>query len=62
MKVSLHFSNSIYNCEVIIKDIFGSRNYAVNLEERQSNLLEIDIENSSFEFTVIPKMVDYKSA
>ncbi len=62
MKVSLIISNSLYNCEVIIKDLFGSKNYTVNLQDKQSDLLEIDIESSSFELTLVPKMVDYQFA
>lgn len=62
MKVSLIFSNSLYNCEVIVKDLSEDKNYIVNLEDKQSNLLEIDVESSSFELTLIPKMADYQSA
>ncbi len=62
MRLSLIFSNSLYNCEAIIKDTSGIKNYVVNLEDKQSDLLEIDVEGSSFELTVIPKMPDYKSA
>ena len=62
MKLSLFFSNSLYNCEAIIKDISGIKKYVTNFEEKQSDFLEIDVESSSFELTVIPKMPDYKSA
>jgi hypothetical protein len=62
MKLSLFFSNSLYNCEAIIKDTSGIKKYVTNFEEKQSDFLEIDIESSSFELTVIPKMPDYKSA
>ena len=62
MKLSLFFSNSLYNCEVIVKDTSGIKKYVTNFEEKQSDFLEIDIESSSFELTVIPKMPDYKSA
>jgi len=62
MKLSLFFSNSLYNCEAIIKDTSGIKKYATNFEDKQSDFLEIDVENSSFELTVIPKMPDYKSA
>ena len=62
MKLSLFFSNSLYNCEAIIKDTSGIKKYVTNFEEKQSDFLEIDVESSSFELTVIPKMPDYKSA
>ena len=62
MKLSLFFSNSLYNCEAIIKDISGIKKYVINFEEKQSDFLEIDVESSNFELTVIPKMPDYKSA
>jgi hypothetical protein len=62
MKLSLFFSNSLYNCEAIIKDISGIKKYVTNFEEKQSDFLEIDVESSSFELMVIPKMPDYKSA
>ena len=62
MKLSLFFSNSLYNCEAIIKDISGIKKYVINFEEKQSDFLEIEVESSSFELTVIPKMPDYKSA
>ena len=62
MKLSLFFSNSLYSCEAIIKDTSGIQNYVVNLEDKQSDFLEIDVESSNFELTLIPKMPDYKSA
>jgi hypothetical protein len=62
MKLSLFFSNSLYNCEAIIKDISGIKKYVTNFEDEQSDFMEIDVESSSFELTVIPKMPDYKSA
>ena len=62
MNLSLFFSNSLYNCEAIIKDTSGIKKYVTNFEDKQSNFLEIDVESSSFELTVIPKMPDYKSA
>ena len=62
MKLSLFFSNSLYNCEVIVKDTSGIKKYVTNFEYKQSDFLEIDVESSSFELTVIPKMPDYKSA
>ena len=62
MKLSLFFSNSLYNCEVIVQDTSGIKKYVTNVEDKQSDFLEIDVESSSFELTVIPKMPDYKSA
>ena len=62
MRLSLDFSNSPYDCEVIIKDTSEIHNYVVNLSDKQSDSLEIDIESSGFELTLIPKMPDYKSA
>ena len=62
MRFSLDFSNSPYDCEVIIKDTSEIHNYVVNVSDKQSDLLEIDIESSRFELTLIPKMPDYKSA
>ena len=62
MKLSLFFSNSLYNCEAIIKDTSGIKKYVTNFEDEQSDFMEIDVESSSFELTVIPKMPDYKSA
>ena len=65
MKVSLHFLSGIYNCEVIIKDTVGTRNYDVNLvavAPDSHHVVEIDVENDNFELTVIPKMADYESA
>ena len=62
MRVSLNFLNSLYSCETIIKDTSGIQNYVVNLEDKQSDFLEIDVESSNFELTLIPKMPDYKSA
>ena len=62
MKATLSFSGSIYNCEVIIKDSFGSKNYIIELDGEQPVFLEIDIEGSSFEMTLIPEMADYRSA
>ena len=62
MRLSLVFSNSIYNCEVIIKDTSGIKQYVANLQENNLELLEIDVESSRFELTVIPKMPDYQSA
>ena len=62
MRLSLNFSNSLYSCEAIIKDASGIQNYVVNLEDKQSDFLEIDVESSNFELTLIPKMPDYKSA
>ncbi|MBQ5602581.1 MAG: hypothetical protein IIU77_07165 [Clostridia bacterium] len=62
MKVSLIISGSLYNCEVIVKDLSESKKYVVNLEDKQSSLLEIDVESNSFELTLVPEMPDYKSA
>ena len=62
MRLSLDFSNSPYDCEVIIKDTSEIHNYVVNVSDNQSDLLEIDVESSRFELTLIPKMPDYKSA
>ena len=62
MKVSLIISSSLYNCEVIVKDRLESKNYIVNLEDKQSDLLEIDVESANFELTLIPRMADYQSA
>ena len=62
MRFSLDFSNSPYDCEVIIKDTSEIHNYVVNVSDKQFNLLEIDVESSRFELTLIPKMPDYKSA
>ena len=62
MRLSLDFSNSPYDCEVIIKDTSEIHNYVVNLSDKQSDSLEIDVESSNFELTLIPKMPDYKSA
>ena len=65
MKISLQFSSSIYNCDVIITDAFERQNYFVNLEEVEPDHpyeLEIDIRSHDFELTVIPKMADYKAA
>ena len=65
MKVSLHFLSGIYDCEVIIKDTVGTRNYDVNLvavAPDSHHVVEIDVENDNFELTVIPKMTDYESA
>ena len=62
MRLSLDFSNSPYDCEVIIKDRSEIHNYVVNVSDKQSDLLEIDVESSRFELTLIPKMPDYKSA
>ena len=62
MRLSLDFSNSPYDCEVIIKDTSEIHNYVVNVSDKQSDLLEIDVESSRFELTLIPKMPDYKSA
>ena len=55
MRLSLDFSNSPYDCEVIIKDRSEIHNYVVNVSDKQS-------ESSRFELTLIPKMPDYKSA
>ena len=62
MRFSLDFSNSPYDCEIIIKDRSEIHNYVVNVSDKQSDLLEIDVESSRFELTLIPKMPDYKSA
>ena len=62
MRFSLDFSNSPYDCEIIIKDTSEIHNYVVNVSDKQSDLLEIDVESSRFELTLIPKMHDYKSA
>ena len=65
MKILLRFSSSIYNCDIIITDIFGTQNYFVNLEEVEPDHpyeLEIDIRSCNFELTVIPRMVEYKTA
>ena len=62
MRLSLDFSNSPYDCEVIIKDTSDIHNYVVNVSDKQSDLLEINVESSRFELTLIPKMPDYKSA
>ena len=62
MRISLYFSNSIYNCEAIIKDTYGIEKHFINMEDNQSELLEIDVKSSNFELTLIPKMPDYKSA
>ena len=62
MRFSLDFSNSPYDCEVIIKDTSEIHNYVANVSDKQSDLLEIDVESSRFELTLIPKMPDYKSA
>ena len=62
MRFSLDFSNSPYDCEIIIKDTSEIHNYVVNVSDKQSDLLEIDVESSRFELTLIPKMPDYKSA
>ena len=65
MKILFRFSSSIYNCDIIITDIFGTQNYFVNLEEVEPNHpyeLEIDIRSYNFELTVIPRMVEYKAA
>ena len=62
MKVSLHFSSSLYNCEAIIKDASGVQHYVMHWEDKQSEFLEIDVESSSFALTLIPQMPDYQSA
>ena len=62
MKVSLIISSSLYNCEVIVKDHLESKKHIVNLEDKQSDLLEIDVESGRFELTLIPRMPDYQSA
>ena len=62
MRLSFDFSNSPYDCEVIIKDTSEIHNYVVNVSDKQFDLLEIDVESSRFELTLIPKMPDYKSA
>lgn len=65
MKVLLHFCSSIYDCKVIIKDQSKIQNYTINFEEvNQDNpkVLEIDVDGNDFELTVIPQMIDYKSA
>ena len=62
MRLSLNFSNSLYSCEAIIKDASGIQNYVVNLEDKQSEFLETDVESDSFELTLIPKTPNYKSA
>ena len=62
MRLSFDFSNSPYDCEVIIKDRSEIHNYVVNVSDKQSDLLEIDVKSSIFELTLIPKMPDYKSA
>ena len=61
MKVSLNISNSPYNCRIIVKDLSESKKYVVNLENKQSDLLEIDVESGCFELTLIPEMADYQS-
>lgn len=62
MKIKLQFDNSIYNCQVIIRDPSGSRTHTVNLEEDRPVSLETDVAGSDFRLTVIPKMADYESA
>ena len=62
MRLSIDLSNSPYDCEVINKDRSEIHNYVVNVSDKQSDLLEIDVESSRFELTLIPKMPDYKSA
>lgn len=68
MKVFLHFSQSMYksmyNCEVIVKDTVGCRNYYVNLVSMEADsfeFLEIEVASSDFVLTVLPQMADYKS-
>ncbi len=64
MKIILNFSDTIYNCKVIIKDSLGTQNYLVNLSLREEGTvesLEAEVANGNFELTLIPEMVDYKS-
>lgn len=64
MKVFLLFSQSMYNCEVIVKDTVGCRNYYVYLvfmEADSFEFLEIEVASSDFVLTVLPQMADYKS-
>jgi len=62
MKVLLIASDSLYNCEVIVKELSKCKSYVIDLADKESNSLEIDIESNSFELTLIPKMPDYQSA
>ena len=65
MKAFLHFYSSIYNCDIIIKDRLQTKKYFVNLQETEQqnyNVVEIDVQSNDFELTVIPQMVDYKTA
>lgn len=64
MTVFVRFANSIYNCEVIVKDSVGTRKYFVDLteaNEERFDFLEIDVKSGDFELTVLPQMADYKA-
>lgn len=64
MKVFLHFSQSMYNCEVIVNDTAGQHNYFVNLVSMEADsfeFLEIEAASGDFVLTVLPQMADYKS-
>ncbi len=65
MQVFLHLSKSLCDCDIIVEDAVGMRNFFVNLKETEENgveLLEADVIGDRFELTVIPKMKDYKAA
>lgn len=65
MKVLLQFFESIYNCQVTVKDASGERRYFADLfgvENDGENLLCIEVESGEFELTIEPTMVDYKDA
>lgn len=65
MKIFLNFSNSIYDCDVIVEDSQGRRNYyaeLANAKEDNSTLIEIDVADGNFDLTLIPQMPNYKSA
>ena len=63
MKISLQFHDSIYDCEVIVKNVSGMQSYFFRTTDADStDSLEIDVESGDFELTLIPQMIDYRSA
>ena len=64
MKISLHFFESLYNCDVIITDAKGTQSFFVDLSDNSnasSGCFGVEVFDGDFVLTVIPRMADYRS-
>lgn len=65
MKIRVTLSESLYDCDLQITDMQGTRwfrIYVMDESDVQEQFLDIDVFGGEFELTVMPQMADYRSA